>query len=74
MLLKVYIALHFQLLQLLRLTDRWSTFCGTRMNHLIGQHLLSSEKETWKVQCRSTQWKLYYIVYEKNMEITLMPE
>ena len=35
-------ALHFQLLQVLRLTDRWATFYKTRVNCLIGQHLLSS--------------------------------
>ena len=29
------------------------------------------ERETWKVQCRSSKWKVYYIVYEKNMDITL---
>ena len=31
-----------QALQLVRLTDRWLNFCATRMNHLNGQHLLSS--------------------------------
>ena len=35
------IAFNFQLLQLVRLTDRWSTFYE-RMNHLTGQYLLSS--------------------------------
>ena len=57
------IALHFQLLQLVSLTDRWSTFYETMMNRLMEQFLLSSainkkERETWKVQCESTQWKL----------------
>ena len=70
------IALHFQLLQLVCLTDQWSTFYKTRMSCLSGQYILSSamnkkEKETWKVQCRSSKWKVYYIVYEKNMYITL---
>ena len=23
------------------------------------------ERETWKVQCGSSKWKVYYIVYEK---------
>ena len=36
------IALHFQLLQLLRLIDSWSTFYKTRMNRLNGRHLLTS--------------------------------
>ena len=54
------IALHFQLLQLVRLTDRWSNFYEARMNRLIGQHILPSaiskeERKTWKVQCESTQ-------------------
>ena len=35
----------------------------TRINRLIGEHLLSSvmnkkERETWKMQCGSTQWKV----------------
>ena len=59
----VCIALHFQLLQLVRLTNRWLIFYKTRMNRLIGQYPLSSainkkESETWKVQCGSTQWKV----------------
>ena len=67
-----YIALDFQLLQLVRSTDQWLTFYETRMNHLNGQHQLSSainkeERETWKLQCGSSQWK----VYEKYMEITI---
>ena len=42
----------------------------------MGQHLVSiatnkKGKGTWKVQCESTQWKVLYIVYEKNMEITI---
>ena len=70
------IALHFQLLQLVCLTDQWSTFYKTRMSCLSGQYILSSainkkERETWKVQCGSSKWKVYYIVYEKNMDITL---
>ena len=53
------IALHFQLVQLVRLIDRWSVFYETRMNRLIGQELLSSAinkkgRETWKSQCGST--------------------
>ena len=64
------IALHFQLLQLVYLTDQWSTFYKTRMSCLSGQYILSSainkkERETWKVQCGSSKWKVYYIVYEK---------
>ena len=27
------------------------------------------ERETWKVQCGISQWKVQYIVYYKNMEI-----
>ena len=70
------IALHFQLMQLVCLTDQWSTFYKTRMSCLSGQYILSSainkkERETWKVQCGSSKWKVYYIVYEKNMDITL---
>ena len=70
------IALHFQLLQLVCLTDQWSTFCKRRMSCLSGQYILSSatnkkERETWKVQCGSSKWKVYYNVYEKNMDITL---
>ena len=70
------IALHFQLLQLVCLTDQWSTFYKRRMSCLSGQYILSSatnkkERETWKVQCGSSKWKVYYIVYEKNMDITL---
>ena len=46
------------------------------MNHVNGQHLLSSainekERETWKVQRGSSQRKVLYIVYEKNMDITI---
>ena len=57
------IALDFQLLQIVRSTDQWSTFYEKRMNHLNGQHLLSSainkkERETWKVPCGSPQWKV----------------
>ena len=64
------IALHFQLLQLVCLTDQWSTFYKTRMSCLSGQYILSSainkkERETWKVQCGSSKWKVYYIVYER---------
>ena len=43
------IALHFQLLQLALVADRWSTFYEIRMNRLNGQHLLWSvinKKET----------------------------
>ena len=66
------IAIHFQQLQLVHLIDRWSNFYLTRMNRLMRQHLLSSavnkkERETWKVQCGSTQWKVDHIVYEKSM-------
>ena len=54
------IGLHFQLLWLVRLTDTRSTFYETRMNRLNGQRLISSaikkkERETWKVQCGSSQ-------------------
>ena len=70
------IGLHFQLLWLVLLTDTSSTFYETRMNSLNGQHLLSSAikkklRETWKVRCGSSQWKVQYIVYEKYMEITI---
>ena len=45
-----------------QLTNDWP-FYETRMNHLNGQHLLSSainkkERETWKVQCGGSQWKV----------------
>ena len=58
-----------------QLTNDWP-FYETRMNHLNGQHLLSSainkkEREPWKVQCGSSQWKVKYIVYEEYMEITI---
>ena len=57
------IALHFQLVQLVRLTDRWSVFYETRMNRLIGQQLLTSAinkkgREKWKVQCGRTHWRV----------------
>ena len=70
------IALDFQLLQLAPSTDQGLIFYETRMNHLNGQHLLSSainkkEREPWKVQCGSSQWKVKYIVYEEYMEITI---
>ena len=70
------IAFHFQLLQLVCLTDQWSTFYKARMSYLSGQYILSNainkkERETWKVQCGSSKWKVYYIVHEKNMDITL---
>ena len=60
------IVLHFKLLQLVRLTERWSTYYKTRIDHLIKQRLLSGainwkEKETLKVQCGSMQWNLKYI-------------
>ena len=39
--------MYFQLLQLVRLTDRWSTFYETRMNRLMGHHLSAiNKKET----------------------------
>ena len=59
------IALHFQLLQLVCLTDKWSTFYKTRMRFLSGQYILSSAKKR--------KGKVYHIVYEKNMDITLWP-
>ena len=70
------IALHFQLLQLVCLTDQWSTFYKTRMSCLSGQYILSSainkkERETLKVKYGSSKWKVYYIVYEENIDITL---
>ena len=48
------IALHFQLLQLVRLSDRWSIIYETWINRLIGQHRPSSaiskkERKTWKI-------------------------
>ena len=54
---------HFQLLQLVRLTDRCSNFFETRINRLIGQDLLScaiskNERKIWKVECGSTQGKV----------------
>ena len=57
------IAFDFQLLQLVRLTEPSSAFYETRMNRSNGQHLLSSaiikkEKEIWKTQCGSSQWKV----------------
>ena len=70
------IALHFQLLHLVCLTDQWSTFYKTRMSCLSWQYILSSvinkkERETWKVECGGSKWKVYCTVYEKNMDITL---
>ena len=52
------IALYFQLLQLVRFTDRWSTLHKTRMKYLIGQHFLScaTNKKT-KGYMDSTVWK-----------------
>ena len=32
---------------------------------------IKKKGKTWKVQCGSSQWKVQYIVYEKNMEITV---
>ena len=57
------IALDFQLLQLAPSTDQGLIFYETRMNHLNGQHLLSSainkkERQTRKVQCGSFQSKV----------------
>ena len=70
------IALHFQLWQLVWLNDQWSNFYKTGMSCLSGQYIRSSatnkkEKETWRVLCGSSKWKVYYNVYEKNMDITL---
>ena len=53
----------FNYLNQVRLTDRWSTFYETRMNRLNGQYLLSSvinkkERDSWKVQSGSSQWKV----------------
>ena len=49
------IALHFQLLQPVCLTDRWSIFCETTMNR---QHLLSSAiNKKGKGNLGSTVWK-----------------
>ena len=39
----------------------------------LSSAIIKKERETWKVQCGSSQWKVYYIVYEKNMSL-LMPE
>ena len=71
-----HFSLRFQLLQLVRLTDQWSSFYVRSMNYWNWQHLLSSEikkkeTETRKVQRGNAQWKVKYIVYEKNMEITI---
>ena len=79
------VALHFQLLLLVRLTDPSPTFFETRMNRLIGKHLLSSainkkERETWKVHRESTKHVAMHIVYSiwkeyENYNISLlMPE
>ena len=43
---------------------------------MSGQYILSSainkkERKTWKVQCGSSKWNVYYTVYEKDMDITL---
>ena len=52
------IVLHFQLLKLVRLTDRWSTFYETRMNRLMEQHLVSSAtNKKGKGNMNSTMWK-----------------
>ena len=68
------IALHFQLLQLVRLTGLWSTFYETRINRLTGQHLFLNEiNKKRKENMKSTVHKqtVQYIVYEKNIEITI---
>ena len=71
------IALHFQLWQLVCLTDQWSTFYKTRMGCLSGQYTyfqvrsIKKKGKHEKVQCGSSKWKVYDIVYEKNMDITL---
>ena len=53
------IALHFQLLQLVYLTDQWSTFYKTRISCLSGQHILSSAiNKKRKENMKSTVWKL----------------
>ena len=58
-----YIALDFQLLQLLRSTDPGLTFYETSLNRLNGHHMLSivinkKVREILKVQCGSSQWKV----------------
>ena len=51
-------ALHFQLLQLVRLTDPWSTFYETKMNGLKnGQKLFSSAINKKERETESTVWK-----------------
>ena len=57
------IVLNFCLLQLVFLTDPWSIFNKTRMRQLNGEHLITSainkkEKETGKLQCGSSKWKV----------------
>ena len=43
---------------------------------VMGQDLLSSGiskngRKIWKWECGSTQWKVKYMVYERNMKITI---
>ena len=39
--------------------------------YILSGAINKKERETRKVQCGSSKWKAYYIVYEKNMDITL---
>ena len=77
------IALHFQLLQLVCLTDQWSTFYKTRISCLSGQHILSSViNKKRKGNMKSTVWKLKMKIvlhsiwkkYEYCIMTLLMPE
>ena len=50
-------------MQLVRLTDQWSTFYKTRTNRLMRLHPLSNAfnkkvREAWNVECGRTQWKV----------------
>ena len=77
------IALHFQLLQLVCLTDQWSTFYKTRISCLSGHHILSSAiNKKRKGNMKSTVWKLKMKIvlhstwkeYEYCIMTLLMPE
>ena len=68
------IALHLQLLQLSRLTDRWSLFYETRVNHLMGQHLPSAtinkkERERENIVQKYTVEGIVHRIW-KNTKIT----
>ena len=70
------ITLHFQLLQLLRLTDQWSTFFERWVNHLIGQCLPSSavnkkerEHGKYSLEVHSGRYKAWYL--KRIFQITI---